>query len=156
MFKLTVLALGDKMPSWVNEAVHEYSKRLTDGVSLSLIELPLQKRLKTGDLQRILDKEAAALKATLPPQAYVIALDRQGEQFVSEQLARKLSNLQLNQSHIAFIIGGPEGLHPDVLTVCRERWSLSKLTMPHTIARIVLVEALYRAWCILKNHPYHK
>ena len=156
MLKITVLAFGNKMPGWVSEAVQEYSKRLYDGIALQLIELSLLKRSKSTDLNRTMDKEMALMSAAIPNNARLIALDIQGETFTSEQLATKLEQVQHLSSHLCFLIGGPEGLSRALMERCHERWSLSKLTLPHTIARIVLLEAIYRAWSILHNHPYHK
>ncbi|ASQ45799.1 Ribosomal RNA large subunit methyltransferase H [Legionella clemsonensis] len=144
------------MPVWVNEAVSEFSKRLQDYSNFNLIEIPLTKRGKASDLARILDKEASLIIAALPSNARIIALDMQGETFSSENLAQRLEQLQNIASHVCFVIGGPEGLVPEVLNRCQERWSLSKLTLPHPLVRIVLLEALYRAWSILHNHPYHR
>lgn len=144
------------MPNWVNEAVQEFSKRLQDGVSVSFTEIPLLKRGKGTDLARILEKEMALMTAAIPNNSRLIALDVLGDTFSSEGLAKHLEQLQQVSSHLCFLIGGPEGLAKPLLERCQERWSLSKLTLPHTIARIVVIEALYRAWTILHNHPYHK
>jgi len=156
MLKFTLIALGNKMPDWVIAASQEFIKRLSDGISIQLIEIPIHSRAKSSDLSRILEKEQRLLKAAIPPQCYLIALDRLGKQFSSEQLAVKIAQLQHITSHLCCIIGGPEGLSPEILTLCDERWSLSSLTLPHTLARIVLLETLYRSWSILHNHPYHK
>jgi 23S rRNA (pseudouridine1915-N3)-methyltransferase len=156
MLKITIIACGNKMPSWVNHAVTEYAKRFSDPVSFSLIEIPLQKRSKTGDLNRIMEKEMLHMQAAIPPTAYVIALEIEGQSFSSEQLAEKMNQLQQQENHLCFLIGGPEGLSSRLVAQCNAKWSLSKLTLPHPIVRVVLVEALYRAWSILKNHPYHK
>ncbi|GGI91395.1 23S rRNA (pseudouridine(1915)-N(3))-methyltransferase RlmH [Legionella impletisoli] len=156
MLKITLITIGSKMPSWVDDAVKEFSKRLQDGITLSLIEIPLQKRGKSADISRILEKEKLAIEAAIPSNARLIALDIQGEQFTSEQLAKKLERLQLISSHLCFLIGGPEGLPKELIEKSTELWSLSRLTLPHTLARIVFLEAIYRAWSILNNHPYHK
>lgn len=144
------------MPSWVNEAVAEFSKRLQEYASFNLVEIPLAKRGKATDLTRIMEKEAAALIAAIPNSARIIALDIGGDSFSSENLATKLEQLQQISSHFCFLIGGPEGLAPAVVARAHERWSLSKLTLPHPLVRIVLLETLYRAWSIIHNHPYHK
>lgn len=156
MFKITLIACGNKMPSWVNTAVAEFSKRLQDYVSFNLIEIPLAKRGKSSDLTRILEKEAALISAAIPSNARIIALEINGNSFTSEKLALKLEQLQQITSHLCFLIGGPEGLIPSIIARSNERWSLSQLTLPHPLVRIVLLEALYRAWSIIHNHPYHK
>ena len=156
MLKITLVALGNKMPAWVNQGVQEFAKRLQDGVALTIVEIPLLRRGKSADLVRIMEKEAREVLSAIPHGSCVIALDVNGESFTSEQLATKLERLQQTNSHLCFIIGGPEGLNAQILTNSHQRWSLSKLTMPHPIVRIVLLESLYRAWSILHNHPYHK
>lgn len=108
------------------------------------------------DLSRMMEKEMKLMRDAIPPNAHVITLDRLGESFSSETLAEKISRLQHTHSHLCFLIGGPEGLSPKLITHSQERWSLSMLTLPHPLVRIVLIEALYRAWSILHHHPYHK
>ena len=154
--KITLITLGNKMPSWVDEAVREFSKRLQEFTLLNLVEIPLLKRGKSTDLARILEKESALIRASIPQGSKLIALDIQGEMFTSDALAAKIDRLQHVSSHVCFLIGGPEGLLPEIVATCDERWSLSKLTLPHTLARIVLLETIYRAFSILTNHPYHK
>lgn len=156
MLKITLITLGNKMPDWVNQASNEYAKRFNDGISLKMIEIPLLKRHKSSDLPRIMEKEASMMIEAIPGNARLIALEIEGKDFSSEELAVKMTQLQQISSHLCFLIGGPEGLSQDILKRCDERWSLSKLTLPHPLARIVLLEALYRAWSIICNHPYHK
>ncbi|HAT1797538.1 TPA: 23S rRNA (pseudouridine(1915)-N(3))-methyltransferase RlmH [Legionella pneumophila] len=156
MLKITIVTLGNKMPDWVGSGVNEYAKRFHDGIQIKLTEIPLLRRNKSSDLARILEKESALIKDALPANARLIAMDMLGKSFSSEDLALKLTQLQQISSHLCFIIGGPEGLSNEILTLCDERWSLSKLTLPHPLVRIILLEALYRAWSIINNHPYHK
>lgn len=156
MLKLTLVALGNKMPAWVVEGCEDYAKRFKDGISFKVLEIPLERRTKSSDLSRILEKEAALIKEVLPNGARLIALDVEGRAFSSEELALKITKLQHIASHLCFIIGGPEGLAQEILDLCEERWSLSKLTLPHPLARLVLTETLYRAWSMINNHPYHK
>lgn len=156
MLKVTLVACGNKMPSWVEQAVSEFSKRLQEFVQFNLIEIPMAKRGKASDLTRILEKEAALISAAIPQNARIIALDIQGDSFSSEKLALKLEQLQQISSHLCFLIGGPEGLVPSIVAKADERWSLSHLTLPHPLVRIMLLETLYRAWSIIHNHPYHK
>ena len=156
MLKLTIIACGNKMPAWVNEAAGDYCKRLKEFVTFNLIEIPLQKRSKSSDLVRIMEKESALMNAAIPSGAHVIALEIEGETFSSEKLAARLEALQQTTSHLCLLIGGPEGLSQASLARCQARWSLSALTLPHPLVRIILLEALYRAWSIINNHPYHK
>ncbi len=154
--RITLIAIGNKMPSWVQLAVQDYAKRLQDTVSLTIIEIPLTRRGKSSDLVRILEKEAAMMKTAIPEHSHIIALDRTGQSFTSEQLAITIERLQHRSPHLVFLIGGPEGLSADLLAISQERWSLSALTLPHTLARITLLETLYRAYSIILHHPYHK
>jgi 23S rRNA (pseudouridine1915-N3)-methyltransferase len=156
MFKLTIIACGNKMPSWVEEAAKDYSKRLKEYVLLNVIEVPLIKRTKSSDLNRILEKESALVIAAIPHNARAIALELTGESFSSEGFAKKFETLQLKHSHICILNGGPEGHSKQTLNRCDEYWSLSQLTLPHPMVRIVLLEAIYRAWAIINHHPYHK
>ena len=156
MLKITVITLGNKMPNWVIQGSEDYAKRFNDGIQLKVIEIPLMSRGKSSDMSRILEKEAALIKEALPNNCRLIALDIEGKSYSSEDLALKITQLQQINSHFCFIIGGPEGLTQEILLLCHERWSLSKLTLPHPLVRIILLEALYRAWSIMNNHPYHK
>jgi 23S rRNA (pseudouridine1915-N3)-methyltransferase len=156
MLKITLITIGNKMPAWVDQAVKEYSKRLQDGISVTIVEIPLMRRGKSSDITRIMEKEMSMMRAAIPNNARLIALDITGESFTSERLAEKIARLQQVASHLCFLIGGPEGLSAELITQSDERWSLSMLTLPHTLVRVTLLEALYRAWSILQNHPYHK
>lgn len=156
MLKITMVTMGNKMPAWVNDAVKEYTKRLQDGISLQLIEIPLIRRGHRMDLLKIMEKEMSLMLQAIPAQAYLIALEVHGESFTSEQMAMKIERLQQRTSHLCFLVGGPEGLSPALVAKCQERWSLSPLTLSHTLVRITLLEALYRSWSIQHHHPYHK
>lgn len=156
MLKITVIALGNKMPDWVVQGTNDYAKRFNDGIQLKIIEIPLTRRSKTSDLIRILEKESLLIKEAIPSGTRLIALDVEGKAFSSEDLALKITQLQQISSHFCILIGGPEGLSQEILSRCDEKWSLSKLTLPHPLVRIILLETLYRAWSIIHNHPYHK
>ncbi|MFA6302330.1 MAG: 23S rRNA (pseudouridine(1915)-N(3))-methyltransferase RlmH [Legionella sp.] len=156
MLKITIIALGSKMPGWVEQGTNDYAKRFNDGIQLKFIEIPLVRRSKSSDLQRIMEKESALIQQAIPGNCHLIALDSTGKSFTSEELAAKITQLQQINSHLCLVIGGPEGLSADVLALCKERWSLSKLTLPHPLVRIFIVETLYRSWSIMNNHPYHK
>jgi len=156
MLEITILAMGNKMPEWIHQGVETYAARLKEAYKFKLIELPLLKRNHPHAVKQAIEKEAQKLQSAIPKSAYVVALDIEGRTFSSEALAKHIDGLQQKTSHICFIIGGPEGLTKEVLNLCQARWSLSSLTLPHPLARIVLMETLYRAWSISKNHPYHK
>ncbi len=144
------------MPDWVTQGSNDYIKRFNDTIRLKIIEIPLIRRSKSSNLSRIFEKESLLIKEALPTNARVIALDIEGKTFSSEELAGNLLQLQQITSHLCFLIGGPEGLTEKTIKHCDECWSLSKLTLPHPLVRIILLETLYRAWTIINNHPYHK
>jgi 23S rRNA (pseudouridine1915-N3)-methyltransferase len=156
MLEITLIAMGNKMPDWILDATTEFTKRLKEAFKFNLIEIPLLRRTHTHDITQVIEKETQKLEQAIPKQAYLIALDAKGKQFSSEKLATHLEKLQHITGHICFVIGGPEGLHTRMLSQSNEHLSLSDLTLPHPIARVVLLEALYRSWAILNNHPYHK
>jgi 23S rRNA (pseudouridine1915-N3)-methyltransferase len=145
------------MPSWVQEGYREYVKRLPRGdLELELVELPLAPRGKNTDIQRAMARESDAIAAAIGKGDRVVALDVKGKPWSTEQLAQQLSGWRMDGRHVSLLIGGPDGLAPEALALAEQRWSLSALTLPHPLVRIVLAEQLYRAWTILHNHPYHK
>jgi 23S rRNA (pseudouridine1915-N3)-methyltransferase len=156
MLKITVITLGNKMPKWVTQGTQDYAKRFNDGILLKIIEIPLISRTKSSDLTRIMERESSLVQEALPNNARIIALEIKGKSFSSEELALKITQLQQTSSHLCFLIGGPEGLSQKLLNLCDEHWSLSKLTFPHPLVRILLLETVYRAWSIINGHPYHK
>jgi len=156
MLKITVVAIGQKMPKWVNEASLELMKRLDKKIAIEWIECPLIKRTNPQQLSQILEKEYQVMLDSIPSKAHIISLDASGKLYNSEDLADRMSNLLNTNSHWCILIGGPEGLHPQLKAKAHESWSLSKLTFPHPMVRLILLETIYRCWCILHNHPYHK
>lgn len=156
MLKITICSIGQKMPKWVDDASKELSKRLDKKIQIEWIELPLIRRTTDNQLAQVIEKEYQSFLNVIPPKAYLIALDANGDSFHSEGLASRMSFLQNLHSHWCIVIGGPEGLHPLLKEKAKEKWSLSPLTFPHPMVRLILLESLYRSWCILHNHPYHK
>lgn len=156
MLKITVCALGHKMPQWIDTGCAELAKRLERKIQVEWIELPLLKRTDAQQLNQILEKEYQMMLDSIPTKAHIICLDAKGKNLSSEGLAQRMDELQHHHSHWCILIGGPEGLHPNLKNKCHEMWSLSALTFPHPMVRLILLESLYRSWCILNNHPYHK
>jgi len=144
------------MPAWVQQGYAEYEKRLPKELKPHLLELQLANRSKTTNVAKTKAQEGADIIAALPKGGQVVALDVCGKSISTESLASKLEQWQMNTKHLSFLIGGPDGLSAECLSRADEKWSLSALTMPHPLVRIVLIEQLYRAWTILQNHPYHK
>ncbi|MDX1901730.1 MAG: 23S rRNA (pseudouridine(1915)-N(3))-methyltransferase RlmH [Gammaproteobacteria bacterium] len=153
---IRILTIGDRMPAWVETGYNEFAKRFTTPFSLSLIEIPAEKRGKNADIARIIEHEGNKLIAAINPKSRVVALDVKGESWSTEALTMKLKTWQTEGAHLDLLIGGPDGLSQNCLQKAQTRWSLSPLTLPHPLVRIVLAEQLYRATTILKNHPYHR
>lgn len=154
--KLRVLAFGSRMPEWVLTGCAEYSKRLPAAHTPEIIELPIAKRNSGKSLSQLIAEEDQRMLGALRQEDFVIALDQAGKSWSTEQLADNLANWQQNGQDLALLIGGPDGLGPECLARANLKWSLSKLTLPHPLVRIVLFEQLYRAWSIQQGHPYHK
>tara|TARA_R110002072_G_scaffold584_7_gene4621 strand:+ start:116 stop:580 length:465 start_codon:yes stop_codon:yes gene_type:complete len=153
---LTLIAVGTRMPGWVEQGVDEYSKRLPREIRLDIREIPLAGRGKDLPPARAKAVEAEAMLRAIPDRDRVIALDIGGRQWSTEQLARQLADWQMSAQNYSLIIGGPEGIASDLLARADLRWSLSPLTLPHPLVRVLLIEQLYRAWSINNNHPYHR
>lgn len=154
--KIHLLAIGDRMPEWVETGYAEYAKRLPRECRLVLHEIPAGKRGKNADLARLTADEGQRLLAAVPKGARVIALDRAGRELDTDGLAAALRTQLGRGSDLALLIGGPEGLSDECLAAADERWSLSRLTFAHPVVRVVLAEQLYRAWSIVKGLPYHR
>lgn len=156
--KIHIIAIGNKLPRWVAEGVKEYEKRFVpmSDFHLSITQIPAQKRGRTANVGSLVERESQALIAAVPKNYVPIALDVGGRRLSSDALAKKLGNFLDSGDNIAILVGGPEGFNDSVRKFVRERWSLSDLTLPHPIVRIVLVETLYRSVSILHNHPYHR
>jgi 23S rRNA (pseudouridine1915-N3)-methyltransferase len=153
--RLVLIAAGTRLPSWVNEGVAEYAARLKGEYRFELKEIPLGQR-SGGDVKQALAKERERMSAALPANAYLVALQVTGQPLTSEQLAKFLETRARDGRDVAFLIGGPDGIPPELDARADFRWSLSPLTLPHALARIVVAEALYRAVTIIKGHPYHR
>lgn len=151
-----LIAAGSRMPGWVQDGFKEYAKRLPKECALYLKEIPLRRRGKEGDTSRQIEAEGIQMTAAIPQDFYVIALDQGGQQWSTEELARHLARWLHQGQDLALLIGGPEGLAPVCLERAAIRWSLSRLTFPHPLVRVIVAEQLYRAWSLLQGHPYHR
>ncbi|MEW6332066.1 MAG: 23S rRNA (pseudouridine(1915)-N(3))-methyltransferase RlmH [Pseudomonadota bacterium] len=154
--QIHIIAVGDRMPEWVETGYREYAKRLPRECRLVLHEIPAGRRTKGADLRRLIGQEGARQLAAIPAGAQVVALDREGKQLDTVALAQQLQRQLAGGADLALLIGGPEGLAPACLERAKERWALSKLTLAHPVVRVVLAEQLYRAWSIINQHPYHR
>jgi 23S rRNA (pseudouridine1915-N3)-methyltransferase len=153
---ISILTVSRKTPDWIEQGYREYSSRMPREFPVKLLEVNPAKRHKSSKRSQITAEEGERLLAAVPKSAYVVALDERGEIWDTAQLAGKLSDWQADYNNIAFLIGGADGLSEQ----CRQRadaiWSLSKLTFPHEMVRVLLAEQLYRAWTVTVGHPYHR
>lgn len=154
--KLQLVAVGTKMPAWVETGFQEYVRRFPKDMPFELLEIPAGKRGKNADIKRILEKEGEQTLAVIPKGNRIVTLDIPGKPWTTEQLAEQLERWKQDGRDVSFLIGGPEGLAPSCKAAADQSWSLSPLTLPHPLVRVVVAESLYRAWSITANHPYHR
>lgn len=152
--RLRILAVGTRMPGWVEQGFEEYRRRLPRDCALELREVPLARR--GADTARAVAEEGEALLAALAADERAIALEVGGRALDTAELATRLGEWRDHGERVAFLVGGPDGLAAACRARARECWSLSRLTLPHPLVRIVLAEQLYRAWSLLAGHPYHR
>lgn len=154
--KINLLAVGQKMPSWVEQGYEEYAHRMPSEVKLKLKEIAPGNRGKNADLKRIIQDEGQRIQSAIPKNNRIIVLDVKGRAWSTEQLAERMAFWMQSGQDVSLLVGGPEGLSDEVSRLADERWSLSALTFPHPLVRVILAEQLYRAWSVLRNHPYHR
>ena len=151
-----MLAVGTRMPAWVELAVADYARRLPPELKLEIIEIPLASRRGNASASAAVAAEGRALLKAVGERDTLVALDIGGEPWSTDQLAGRLTDWQATGGNCCLLIGGPDGLDPECLRRARQRWSLSALTLPHPLVRVVVAEQLYRAWTITIGHPYHR
>jgi len=151
-----VLAVGNRMPAWIGSGFQEYAKRMPRHARIVLREIRPERRTAGAVTERVLASERDRILAALPDQCEVIALDERGAALSTAQLAEQIARWQAAGRDVAWIIGGPDGLHPDLKRKPHHLVSLSAMTLPHGLARVLLAEQLYRAVSILGGHPYHR
>lgn len=144
------------MPSWVVEGWQTYAKRLPSELRLELVEIPLSTRSKNADVARLIRQEGERMLAKVQPSDAVVTLEVQGKPWSTEQLAQELDKWRNQARTINLMVGGPEGLAPQVIERSQQKWSLSPLTLPHPLVRVLVAEQIYRAWTVVSGHPYHK
>lgn len=144
------------MPDWVEEGYQAFAKRLPHECRLTLHEIPAPKRGKNADIDRLRRDEGERIMACIPKGARLVALEVTGRQWSTEQLSQRIGHWMGDGRDVALLVGGPDGLDPPLSKRADEQWSLSPLTLPHPLVRVVIAEQIYRAWSILKGHPYHR
>ncbi|NKB36131.1 MAG: 23S rRNA (pseudouridine(1915)-N(3))-methyltransferase RlmH [Gammaproteobacteria bacterium] len=154
--RITILSVGQRLPDWINQGVAEYHKRFPAELKVSLKEIPAGKRTKSSSTEKALKQECSRIIEAIPERDQIIVLDERGRKRNTRDLAENMANWLQEGENISFIIGGADGLHSELKEKARELWSLSDLTLPHGLARVLLMEQLYRAWTVINRHPYHR
>ena len=154
--KLLIASVGHKMPGWINEGYDEYAKRMPREARLELLEIKPEPRTTGKNTAQIMEAEAQRIANALPQDCRRIALDERGKMPTTKQLSAQMEEWMSEGRDVAFIIGGADGLHDSVKKGAHELMSLSALTLPHALVRVLLAEQLYRAYSLMHNHPYHR
>jgi 23S rRNA (pseudouridine1915-N3)-methyltransferase len=154
--RISILSVGHKMPAWIQDGFHEYTRRMPPEIRVELVELKPEERGAGRAAAKAMDDEGARILDAVPEGAALLALDERGKAISTQGLAVMLAEWMRDGSHPAFAIGGADGLSPQVKERAQKLVSLSTLTLPHGLVRVVLAEQIYRAWTILARHPYHR
>jgi 23S rRNA (pseudouridine1915-N3)-methyltransferase len=154
--QIQLIAVGNRMPSWVTDGYHDYAKRLPRECELVLREINPGKRGKNADIARIREEEGERVLSALGRDDRVIALEVGGKAWSTADLAEQLASWQRHGQRVSLLVGGPEGLSDSCRQRASQQWSLSPLTLPHPLVRVILAEQIYRAWSLLNRHPYHR
>jgi 23S rRNA (pseudouridine1915-N3)-methyltransferase len=154
--RLRLIAVGTRMPAWVEAGYAEYAQRLPRELKPELVEVPVQGRGKNPDIARLREAEGEKMLRAVPAGAHAIALDEHGELLDTAAWSKAIQHWLRDGRDVALLIGGPDGLAPSCRTRADTCWSLSRLTFPHPLVRVLVAEQLYRAWSLSKGHPYHR
>ncbi|HWJ35632.1 MAG TPA: 23S rRNA (pseudouridine(1915)-N(3))-methyltransferase RlmH [Steroidobacteraceae bacterium] len=154
--KCRLIAAGTRLPDWINQGFSEYQKRLRSPLVLDLVEIPTPKRRAGEDPRRAITREGESMLAALRQEDYVVALEVNAQSMTTEQVSSWLKQRLRDARPLALLIGGPDGLSDACRTRANQSWSLSPLTLPHGLVRVVLAEQIYRAMSLLAGHPYHR
>lgn len=154
--KINIVAVGKRMPDWINTGYQEYAKRMPRTMPMELIEIPLQTRSKNQDINKLVQQEGELMLRAIPAANTVVALDVKGQQWDTPAFAGQLQQWREQGKDLNLLIGGPDGLASACLQRAHAHWSLSRLTLPHPLVRVIVAEQIYRAFSILSQHPYHR
>lgn len=154
--KIHLITVGNKMPGWVKSGTDEYLKRMPAACSVQLHEIPPQNRGGNQSVDKIKADEADRIEAKIPKQALKVVCDERGKPWSTRDLADRMADWMGSGRDVAIVVGGPDGLTDEMRQSADALWSLSALTLPHPLVRILLAEQLYRGWSLLNNHPYHR
>lgn len=144
------------MPRWVQEGYADYARRMPRECALKLVEIAPGRRGKGLDAARAVREEGERMLRAIPSASRIVALDVRGKAWTTEQLSGQLAGWMREGRDLSLLVGGPDGLAEECLKQAHQRWSLSLLTLPHALVRVVVAEQIYRAWSILRGHPYHR
>lgn len=153
---IRLIAVGDRQPSWVDAAFETYMKRLPRQWQFRLDLVASAPRSRKSGGEGAKKAEGEKVLAKIRDAEYVVVLDERGQEYSSSELAERLSDWQNDGRDLVFVIGGPDGVAEECLARADLRWSLSRLTLAHGLARVLFIEQLYRAWCLASGHPYHR
>ncbi len=153
--KLYIVAVGQRVPDWAQTAWDDYAKRFPPELKIELKAVKTEPR-GSKTLDTLLAAERERIESAIPKNARIVALDERGTNLTTKALAQRLQDWQLSGDDVALVIGGPDGLQPAFRQAAHERVRLSDLTLPHAMARVLLIEQLYRAWSVNAGHPYHR
>ena len=154
--RVQIIAVGRKMPPWVDQAYQEDAKRLPAHYAVTLSCIPTANRKSGTTVAMCQQQEADKILHKIKPGSLTLALDEHGSQWTTEQWAQYYRQWSLDYSQVNFVIGGPDGLAPDILNKAAKTIALGRMTMPHGLVRVVLIEQLYRVWSLVEGHPYHR
>ncbi len=154
--RIRLIAVGKGMPAWVAEGFADYARRMPAECRLELVEVTAERRSKRHNSTRLIEAEGNRLLGAVPRGSWWIALDERGELWNTQTLAAQLERWMGEGADLALLVGGPDGLDPACREQARQVWSLSPLTLPHMLVRVLVAEQLYRAWTIIAGHPYHR
>jgi len=153
--KLLIVAVGQRVPDWAQTAWDEYAKRFPCELKLELKAVKTEPR-GSKSLETLYAAERQRIEEAIPKGCRIVVLDERGTSLTTKALASRLQNWQIESDDVALVIGGPDGIDPALRQAAHERIRLSDMTLPHAMARVLLIEQLYRAWSINANHPYHR
>jgi len=153
--KLLIVAVGQRIPDWAQTAWDDYAKRFPFELKVELKAVKTEPR-GSKTLETLFAAERQRIEDAIPKGCRIVALDERGTNLTTKALASRLQNWQLESDDVALVIGGPDGLDPAFRQAAHERIRLSDMTLPHAMARVLLIEQLYRAWSVNANHPYHR
>ncbi len=154
--KIRLLAVGQKMPKWVQQTFSDYNNRLSKNQQVVLVEIPPVHRSKSMSANKAIYIEGQNILSVLKADEKIILLDETGQSLSTKKLAQSIENWQMNATNVAIVVGGADGVSAEIKKHAYKQWSLSRLTFPHPLVRVILMEQIYRAYSLIANHPYHR